>query len=113
MCSMAPLIAMLLTQTIYTWTDARGTVYYTDDPSSIPADVKAATTTGDELSRSSPEKSEKAAAAAAAAAQPAPDPRAEEEYWRGQFRPVRERIRLLEDDLAADQRKIDDPARLP
>ena len=37
------LIAALLGQTVYTWTDAQGEEHYTDDPSTIPKGVKAKT----------------------------------------------------------------------
>lgn len=37
------LVAALLGQTIYTWTDKNGEEHYTDDPSSIPKGVKAKT----------------------------------------------------------------------
>lgn len=36
-------------QTIYRWTDKRGEVHYTDDPSSLPAGAKLETTEGEEL----------------------------------------------------------------
>ncbi|MEW6435321.1 MAG: DUF4124 domain-containing protein [Myxococcota bacterium] len=37
------LVAALLGQTIYTWTDKNGEEHFTDDPSSIPRGVKAKT----------------------------------------------------------------------
>ncbi|MBL8951440.1 MAG: DUF4124 domain-containing protein [Myxococcaceae bacterium] len=103
-------------QTIYTWTDSRGTVHYTDDPSTIPPKVKATTTEGAELSNTgaSPASPEPQAQARAPAPPQAPaDPRAEETYWRGQFRTVREKIRTLEDELATDLRRFEDPSRTP
>ncbi len=42
----ALLLALVLTQTIYEWTDAKGVTHYTDNPSSIPAGVKPRTTSG-------------------------------------------------------------------
>ncbi len=103
-------------QTIYTWTDARGTVHYTDDPSTVPANVKATTTEGVELSNTgAPAPKVEAPAqkgAPAPVAQPA-EPKTDEDYWRGQFRAVREKIRSLEDELAVDQRRFDDPSRTP
>jgi len=103
-------------QTIYTWTDSRGTVHFTDDPSTVPANAKATTTEGAELSntgapppRAEPQKPQPAQPQVAVPA----DDRSEETYWRGQFRQVREKIRSLEDELAIDQRRFDDPSRTP
>lgn len=46
MLTAALLVASLLGQTIYVWTDAQGEDHYTDDPTSIPKGVKARTTEG-------------------------------------------------------------------
>lgn len=104
-------------QTIYTWTDSRGTVHYTDDPSTIPANAKAKTTEGDELSNMgpAPERPAPQPQAAASQQQPASGPAAgtDEEYWRKEFRAANEKVRSLEDELAVDQRKYDDPSRMP
>lgn len=45
------LLAALLSQTVYEWTDAQGGVHYTDDKSSIPSGAKKVrTTAGDDVS---------------------------------------------------------------
>ncbi|MEW5741011.1 MAG: DUF4124 domain-containing protein [Myxococcota bacterium] len=60
------LIAALLGQTIYTWTDAQGEEHFTDDPSTIPKGVKAKTMAPGEVEtvRSSPEPAAPTAPAA-------------------------------------------------
>lgn len=98
-------------QTIYKWTDARGTVHYTDDPSTVPARVKVTTTEGDELSNTGSVVKIEPAPAATPPPATAPSGTAaskEEEYWREQFRAARDKIRTLEDELALDQRKQED-----
>lgn len=45
----ALLAALVLSQTVYEWTDSKGVQHFTDDPSSIPKGVKARTTKGAEL----------------------------------------------------------------
>jgi hypothetical protein len=92
-------------QTIYTWTDARGTVHYTDDPSSIPAGVKAATTEGEELSNTGPSvKAPARPEAPPQEQQQTSKPTSDEEYWRGLFRAAREKVKSLEDEVSIDQR---------
>lgn len=45
------LLAALLSQTVYEWTDAQGGVHYTDDRSTIPSNAKKVrTTAGDDVS---------------------------------------------------------------
>ena len=43
------LISLLAGPTLYEWTDAKGGLHYTDDPSSIPANAKRKVTTGAEV----------------------------------------------------------------
>ncbi|MGV3623939.1 MAG: DUF4124 domain-containing protein [Archangium sp.] len=43
------LVALVLSQTIYVWTDAKGVEHFTDDQSTIPKGVKVRTTAGTEL----------------------------------------------------------------
>jgi hypothetical protein len=42
------LLAALLSQTVYEWTDAKGGVHYTDDRASIPSNAKKVRTTAGE-----------------------------------------------------------------
>ncbi len=46
---LALLVAALVGQTVYEWTDAQGQAHYTDDPSTIPRGAKVRTTEGEEL----------------------------------------------------------------
>lgn len=45
----ALLVALVLSQTVYVWTDAKGVDHFTDDQSTIPKGVKVRTTAGTEL----------------------------------------------------------------
>jgi hypothetical protein len=118
-------------QTIYRWKDARGTLHYTDDPSTAPKGVKVETTEGDELNSVTTSKDEAAAPAKKVAQQqqqqtsvvPVPPPpggeayeeaaevevESTEQYWRTSFREAREKIRSLEDQIATDEKKLGDP----
>jgi hypothetical protein len=121
-------------QTIYRWTDARGTVHYTDDRSTAPKGVKVETTEGEELTDIETPKPQARPRKFAAAPNdvtpmpvpPPPDPvqryepapqrrdtREEETYWRNAFHDVRERIRELETEIAADEKIVGDPTQLP
>jgi hypothetical protein len=121
-------------QTIYRWTDARGTVHYTDDRSTAPKGVKIETTEGEELTDIEAPKPQPRKRFAAAgqnemapmpvppppdpAYEPAPGPqrrdtREEETYWRNAFHDVREHIKELEVEIAADEKIVGDPTQLP
>jgi hypothetical protein len=115
MSSVFALIAVLMSQTIYTWTDARGVQHYTDDPTTIPGDAKVSTAVGEELSNITAPKTQQQAAAAPqpVVADDRRDSRSEEDYWRQQFRALKEKVRNLEDEIALDKKKVDDPTRLP
>lgn len=64
------LLAALLSQTVYEWTDAQGGVHFTDDRSTIPSNAKKVrTTTGQDVTVLKTTDSPKPAAADA---QPAP-----------------------------------------
>lgn len=52
----ALLVALLLSQTIYVWTDAKGVDHFTDDQSTIPKGAKVRTTAGNDLNVVSNEK---------------------------------------------------------
>ncbi|PZR03954.1 MAG: hypothetical protein DI536_35070 [Archangium gephyra] len=45
----ALLVALVLSQTIYVWTDAKGVEHFTDDQSTVPRGAKVRTTAGNEL----------------------------------------------------------------
>lgn len=54
----ALLVALVLSQTVYVWTDSKGVEHFTDDRSSIPRDAKVRTTAGNELNIVSTEKTD-------------------------------------------------------
>lgn len=99
-----------LAQPVYRWIDSEGVVHYTDDPRKLPPGVKAERTEGapiGEVTISGPEP--------APAVEPAPAPppaeadeRIAEREWRARFRAIHDRIRSLEDAIAADRKKLRD-----
>ncbi len=107
-------------QTMYRWTDRSGEVHYTDDKSTIPKGVKAETTEGDALSemeapppeRPAPKTRTKAPSQVGIEPQQQ-GPSNAEMFWRSEFGRLRERIRDLEDEIAEDKKKVDDPTLLP
>lgn len=54
----ALLVALVLSQTVYVWTDAKGVEHFTDDQSTIPKGAKVRTTEGTELNVVSSDKSD-------------------------------------------------------
>jgi len=137
---MSVLVAMpAAAQTIYRWKDARGTVHYTDDPSTAPKGVKVETTEGEELNSVTASRDDAQTPAKRPASMPAvppppqgavspvpPPPGAEaydegadvevestEQYWRTAFRDLHEKIRSLEDQIALDEKKVGEPNALP
>ncbi len=103
-------------QQVYQWTDKAGEVHYTDDKSTIPKGAKVRTTSGEALAEVSGDPAPPPPAAPAATAAPAkgpPAPTDAEQYWRGEYRRARENIRRLEDEIAVDNRKVEDPTGLP
>jgi len=109
--------ALLLTLAqVYTWTDKQGVTHYTDNPNSVPANVKARITAGDEISTVSlPEvaKKEEAPKAVVTPAPPQADPAKSEREWRAAFRDVNERIARTEDEIELDRHKVEDVNGLP
>jgi len=108
------LSALASAQTMYRWTDKAGETHYTDDRSTIPKGAKVETTAGEELSELTTDHASQPAAPAqpAPAAQPS-GPSNAELYWRQEFGRVRENIRRLEDEIAVDTKKVEDPNGLP
>ena len=104
---------------VYRWVDAEGTTHYTDNPASIPKGAIVFATEGEpisEMGKAPPVPVAKpvviAEAKAAEAAGPAV-PTSSEQYWRGQFRTAKEKIKQLEDEIAADRFRTEDPSGLP
>jgi hypothetical protein len=116
---LALVMAMVARSEVYTWTGPDGTVHYTDNLASVPANVKAKTTTGTEISTvaSPAPKQRPEPVAPPAAPSPAsavqPDPLRLEREWRAAFRDVAERQARLEDEIEADRRKVEDVDGLP
>lgn len=54
----ALLVALVLSQTVYVWTDAKGVEHFTDDQSTIPKGAKVRTTAGNDLNVVSSEKTD-------------------------------------------------------
>ncbi len=104
-------------QTMYKWTDKAGEVHYTDDKGSIPKGVKVETTEGGALSEmgEAPAKpvEAKPSATQVQGRQKAEDgPSNAELYWRSEYARAREHIHQLEDQIAEDTRKVEDPNAL-
>lgn len=100
--SAALAVALVLAQAVYTWTDASGTVHYTDDAAAIPKGVKAEKTEGGALTTiEAPPKPKAAPREAAAAAK-------DEQLWRTRFRDARQKIADLEAQIDADAKIVGD-----
>ncbi|MCA2980003.1 MAG: DUF4124 domain-containing protein, partial [Myxococcaceae bacterium] len=105
---------------VYRWTDPDGTEHFTDNPSSVPANVKARATRGADISTVSVVDARPVArvapadgpAVAPARAEPV-DARRSEREWRAAFRDVAERQARLEDEIEVDRRKVEDVNGLP
>lgn len=103
-------------QAFYRWVDAAGTTHYTDNAASIPKGATVFATEGEpisELGKPGP------APAPTAKVEPQPVgldpavPSSSEQFWRGQFRAAREKIRSLEDEISADRHRVEDANGLP
>ena len=103
---------------VYRWTDAQGTVHYTDDPDTIPASKRAharegAPADGDHVKVESPPPGRGAGDLERARQQRKAAEAAREASWRQRFRAARERIASLEQAIAADRALVADPKALP
>jgi hypothetical protein len=114
--------ALCLAQTVYEWTDKSGEVHYTDDKSSIPKGAKVRTTDGAALAEVSsdtpppkpqPSEPQPTVQMGPPGIKGPSGPSDAEQYWRGEYRRVRENIRRLEDEIEVDKRKVEDPSGLP
>ena len=113
---MSPLLlAFVLAQsTVYVWTDKSGLDHFTDDLTSIPRGVKVRTTQGAEISSITTDKPKTpvAVAAVSAPSQPAA-PSTSEQIWRQLFRDTRTRVTVLEEDIEADRKQVEEVNGLP
>lgn len=109
--------SMALAQ-VYTWTDKDGVTHFTDNPGSVPANVKAKTTEGAEISTVTLQKEEPRPVAKTTAPANTPvvveaDPNRPEREWRAAFREANERIARLQDEIEVDRKKVEDVNGLP
>ncbi len=104
-------------QSVYTWTDAEGTSHYTNDPTSIPKNVKVKATVGSEVNVISVENPPEAAptpgAAPKASASDPEVPSASELEWRRLFREANLKIRQLEDEIETDKKVVEEINGMP
>lgn len=104
-------VALVVSQsTIYVWTDKNGD-HYTDDRSSIPRGVKFRTTEGDEISRV-----ESAKPPSPTVMKPSSEPAvpsSSEQTWRALFKAARTRVAVLEEDIEADRRRVEEVNGMP
>ncbi len=103
-------------QSVYRWVDKAGTTHYTDNAASIPQGATVFATEGEPISEMG--KAPPIPVVAIEQKKQALDtdpsvPSNAEQYWRGQFRTAREKIRSLEDEISADRRRVEDPQGLP
>lgn len=115
---LALLVAASASAQVYTWTDKQGVTHFTDNPNSVPANVKAKITEGDEISTIvlpdvKKEAPKDEVVAGKAQPKPADDPEAFERTWRAAFRDINERIARLEDEIELDRHKVEDVNGLP
>lgn len=105
-------------QAVYRWVDAEGTTHYTDNSAAIPQGVEVFATEGEpisEMGKPGPVPQKPATVVAdpkQVEAGPA-IPTSSEQYWRNQFRMMREQIKQLEDEIAADRYRTEDVNGLP
>jgi hypothetical protein len=112
------LLALLVAQaTVYTWTDKAGVEHFTDDLTSVPRGVKVRTTEGDEISRIDSDLSHNprpAAPVAPSVAAVRPEvPSVSEQTWRQLFKDARTRVAVLEEDIEADRKSVEEVNGLP
>lgn len=102
---------------VYTWTDKDGVTHFTDNPGSVPANVKAKVTEGAEISTVALQKEEPRSVVKTAAPANTPvveaDPNRAEREWRAAFREANERIARLQDEIEVDRKKVEDVNGLP
>ena len=111
--------APALADDIYRWVDASGEVHYTNNPSSIPPELKkgAKVTQGDDLLVVQPVREPRAADKQKPSGPEAPPPSpgvpapeaSDEALWRDRFRKGREEISWLEAQAQADRAALANP----
>lgn len=111
---MSPLLVaflILAQSTVYVWVDKDGAEHFTDDLASVPRGAKVRTTEGVAISRIEPDTTKKAVVVSAPT-EPAL-PSASEQGWRQLFRDAKNKVRVLEEDIEADRKKVEEVNGLP
>ena len=110
------LVALLLAQTFFTWTDKSGVEHYTDDRSSIPKGAKITQTEGDELNTIEDTTRPVAPTQVrpvAAREESAQERRQREDAWRTAFRSARNRVADLEVEIETERKQVEEINGLP
>ena len=114
---MGTLVAMLLAQTFFTWTDKSGVEHYTDDRASIPRGAKIKETGGEEIStievRDSTPRVTPRAQVAVVEEESATEKRRREDAWREAFRTARNKVADLEADVESERKQVEEVNGLP
>ena len=108
-------IALLLAQTFFTWTDKSGVEHFTDDRSSIPKGEKITQTEGDELNTivDTTKPAPAAAKPVTPAEETAQERRQREEAWRTAFRAARNRVTDIEVEVETERKQVEEINGLP
>lgn len=112
------LVGSTVVAQVYTWTDKDGVTHFTDNPGSVPANVKAKQTEGAEIStvalpREEERPAPKTVAPSKAVVVVEAEPNRAEREWRASFREANERIARLQDEIEVDRKKVEDLNGLP
>lgn len=112
---MTSLVAMLLAQTFFTWTDKAGVEHFTDDRSSIPKGAKITETSGDEISTLEVKatKPQRVDPHVIAVEESATEKRQRENSWREAFRAARNRVADLEAEVESQRKQVEEINGLP
>jgi len=115
---MTSLVAMLLAQTFFTWTDKAGVEHYTDDRSSIPKGAKISETRGEEISTievkgNAPHPVEPRAQIAMVEEETTTQRRQREDSWREAFRTARNKLADLEAEVESERKQVEEVSGLP
>ena len=108
------LLALVIAQaTVYVWTDKEGVEHFTDDLASVPRGVKVRTTEGAPISRIEPDTAKNVRPAVVVPPTEPALPSASEQGWRQLFRDAKTKVRVLEEDIDADRKKVEEVNGLP
>ncbi|MBL9037746.1 MAG: DUF4124 domain-containing protein [Archangium sp.] len=115
--------SVVVTQSVYRWTDAEGEEHYTNEPGSIPKGAKdVQTVTGDldiiegdapAESASKPKVELDSSDEVRAPRTVASSAERDERFWRGEFRTARSKVKELEDEIETDRKQVEEVNGLP